>query len=111
MWQGFDKALANPMRNKQMLILKLFTSILKNVDPQDVPHMITENLVQLLLDWGPTNFKGQNVDKEFQNCVSVFYDALETALNRDNSKSVIKVSVLKKLLFHKGAFVYDKVNG
>ncbi|KAJ8985239.1 hypothetical protein NQ317_018268 [Molorchus minor] len=104
-----DKILHRPNRNKHLIVINLFSIILQNLEDKSiVPMILTRNFIQQTLNY----FKmtgGKNKDAEFQQYMQTFFESLLKALSPEEVNLKIKISVLKKLLFYPGTFIFEKV--
>lgn len=101
-----DAQLTTRNRNKLLAAFKIYIDILQFVVKTSyVPHILSKNFIQHTLNY----FKNVKDDEEFQKSVNRFFEALLTTLKREEVKSKTKISVLKKLLFYPGTFIFEKV--
>ncbi|KAJ8931338.1 hypothetical protein NQ314_015747 [Rhamnusium bicolor] len=104
-----DKNLERPNRNKQLIAIKIFSIILKNIKEMPVlPDLLTKNFVRQTLNYFKT-FTGKEKDPEFQQSMHKFFETLLDAIKSEEVTSKTKIAVLKKLLFYPGTFIFEKV--
>ncbi|XP_050302470.1 myb-binding protein 1A-like protein [Anthonomus grandis grandis] len=107
-----DKHLRTPNRNRLLAFMKLLTNILSLVTSDkyytEVPSLITRNFVTQLLGYFRT-FKGKQKDKEYHDAVQKLFETIVAVFSKENTNSDVKISVIKKLLFDPGTFVFEKV--
>lgn len=102
----FDRQLSLRNRNKLFAAINIYTGILKAlVKTSQISLLLSENFVHHILNY----FKNVKDDQEFRKRVHTFFDALVISLKQNDVKSKSKVSVLKKLLFFPGTFIFEKV--
>lgn len=104
-----DKTLHKPNRNKLLIVIKIYSIILQNIqNPSSIPDILTKNFIQQTLNYFKT-FKGKDKDTEFQQSINKFFDTLLEAVKKEDVKSGTKIEVLRRLLFYPGTFIFEKI--
>lgn len=70
-----------------------------------IPSLLSNNFIQHILNY----YKNIKDDYEFQKSMHNFFETLLATLKKDQVKSKTKISVLKKLLFYPGTFIFEKI--
>lgn len=100
-----DAQLITRNRNKLLAAIKIYTDILESVEKTShIPSLLSKNFIQHTLNY----FKNVKDDQEFQKTIHNFFETLLATLKKDEVKSKTKISVLKKLLFYPGTFIFEK---
>ncbi|CAH0548937.1 unnamed protein product [Brassicogethes aeneus] len=104
-----DKHLHRPNRNKHLAITTLFSHVLSTVaDYEAISDLLGENFVKQTICYFKTFTKYQK-DGEFQKQMHDFFEKLVATLKGESVGSTAKIRVLKRLLFHPGTFIFEKI--
>lgn len=102
----FDSQLSTRNRNRLLVAIKIYSGILESVVKTSlIPSLLSNNFIQHILNY----YKNIKDDYEFQKSMHNFFETLLGTLKKDQVKSKTKISVLKKLLFFPGTFIFEKI--
>lgn len=104
-----DKALLKYNRNKHLIIINFLTILLKHIENQnDLPHLLEENFIQQTIKVF-RQLRGIEKDYELKEFTHNLFESLVEALKKENVDDQTKISILKKLLFYPGTFIFEKI--
>lgn len=104
-----DHYLQKLNRNKHIIAATMLTSFLENsTDSSIVPDLLTVNFITSTIQTFK-HFRAKEKDDEFYSKMDKFFKALSQKLQSEEIPSKVKISVLKKLLFYPGIFIFEKV--
>ncbi|XP_044764201.1 rDNA transcriptional regulator pol5 [Coccinella septempunctata] len=104
-----DKALSKYNKNKHLVIINFLTIILKNIEePNDVPHLLEQNFIQQTITVF-RQLKGNEKDLQLKKLTHTLFDTILEVLKKDDVSEKTKISILKRLLFHPGTFIFEKI--
>lgn len=106
---ALDAHLTKPNRNKHLVFAVLFANILDNLeDFSTIPDLLTENFVKQTINYFKSFTKNRK-DMEFQKYMHEFFEKLLETLKKPTVSTIIKIDVLKRLLFYPGTFIFEKI--
>lgn len=74
----------------------------------NISLLLSKNFIQQILTYFKTSH-GKDKDPEFKKSVHNFFEVLLVTVKKEQVKSKTKLSVLSKLLFFPGTFIFEKI--
>lgn len=104
-----DNQLQRLNRNKHIIIATMLTSFLENSTGSDIiPHLLTVNFISSTIQIF-RHYRVKDKDDEFYFKMDKFFKTLSEKLQSKEIPAKDKISVLNKLLFYPGIFIFEKV--
>lgn len=104
-----DKALSKYNQNKHLVIINFLTIILNNIEkPNDLPQLFEEHFIQQTITVF-RQLKGGQKDYQLKQLTHTLFNVIPEVLKKEEVKEKTKIAILKKLLFHPGTFIFEKI--
>ena len=107
--EELDSQLTKLRYNRHTVATIILTNIINNLNRNDsIPDLLNTNYVQHTLQYFKSVRSGEKAEELQQRLYNLF-DGIIKALGRDDTKAKVQIGVLKKLLFHPGIFIFEKL--
>ncbi|XP_067015674.2 myb-binding protein 1A [Anabrus simplex] len=105
---GVEPQLIRPNRNRTLAVLEMLQHILKNLDDKTkIPELLTRNFLDNILRGCNIKEPGNDVPAKARQV----FGQIGILLQGEDVDDATRLSVLKRLLFYPGDFLFEKITG